>query len=166
MKSLGLYAHFPFCPQRCPYCGFAVVTGKDDLHERYATALCNELAACARIAPAEGLGSVFFGGGTPTRLAPRLLERILSTVGDSLGIAAGAEITVEANPGTTDAARYADLRQIGFNRISIGAQSFSTKVCGCWVGSTAPRMRWALFGHLGWPASTTSASISYSAFLE
>ena len=124
MKSLGLYAHFPFCPCRCPYCGFTVVTGKDDLHERYATALCNELEAIARLSPAEGLASVFFGGGTPTRLEPRLLERILTTVRASLGIAVGAEITVEANPGTTDAARYADLRQIGFNRISIGAQSF------------------------------------------
>lgn len=124
MKSLGLYAHFPFCPRRCPYCGFTVVTGKDDLHERYATALCNELERVSRFAPAGGLTSVFFGGGTPTRLDPRLLERVLAAARASLGIAAGAEITVEANPGTTDTARYADLRQIGFNRISIGAQSF------------------------------------------
>jgi oxygen-independent coproporphyrinogen-3 oxidase len=101
-----------------------VVTGKDDLHERYTAAVCSELEAFDRPTCVEEIASVFFGGGTPTRLDARLLERVLATARSTLGIAAGAEITVEANPGTTDATRYADLRQMGFNRISIGAQSF------------------------------------------
>ena len=124
MKELGLYVHIPFCPRRCPYCAFAVETGSDDLHERYAAALCAELATYGELARPPGLSSVFFGGGTPSRLDPRLLERVLSTARCHLGIAPGAEITVEANPATTDTDRYSALRQIGFNRISVGAQSF------------------------------------------
>ena len=123
--SLGLYVHIPFCGCRCPYCGFAVVTGEDDLGERYAQTVCGELETLHRHAPPEGLSSVFFGGGTPSRLAPVLLERILASTRSSLGIASGAEITLEANPGTTDIEGYAAFAELGINRLSLGVQSFA-----------------------------------------
>ena len=121
--SLGLYVHIPFCPQHCPYCGFAVVTGKATAHERYVAAVCSELRTFSE--PRQPIDTVFFGGGTPSSLAPAQLERILQTVSDALGMTPGAEISVEVNPGRRDAARYADIRAAGFNRISIGVQSFS-----------------------------------------
>lgn len=119
----GLYVHVPFCPQHCPYCGFAVVAGKRSLHERYVDAVCRELSC--RGEEIQGLfATVYFGGGTPSRLEPRHLVRILETADSTCGIAADCEITMEANPGSEDSTRFGDFSKIGFNRISIGAQSF------------------------------------------
>ena len=120
----GLYVHIPFCPQHCPYCAFAVVTGHRHLYERYVDAVCRELQRWepARYGP---FGAVYVGGGTPSMLTPHQLERILNTAASEGGIAADAEITLEANPTTIEAAKFADLRRVGFNRLSLGAQSFS-----------------------------------------
>jgi oxygen-independent coproporphyrinogen-3 oxidase len=121
--NLGLYVHLPFCPQVCPYCGFAVTPARPRLHERYIGALCAELES--RAALGRPLDTVYFGGGTPTLLAPELLGRILETARRCPGIRAGAELTVEANPEGADAARFAALRDLGFNRLSLGVQSFA-----------------------------------------
>ncbi len=126
MPFSGLYVHSPFCPQRCPYCGFAVITGHDHLQERYIEAVCAELemtgSSGESIAPFD---SVFFGGGTPSRVKTALLGAVLETARRVFGVTDDAEITVEANPSTsTDAAAYDALHALGFNRISIGAQSF------------------------------------------
>ena len=120
----GLYVHIPFCPQHCPYCAFAVVTGHRHLYERYVDAVCRELQmwAPARHGP---FHTVYVGGGTPSMLTPAQLARILDTAASEAGIAAGAEVTLEANPTTIEAAKFADLRRAGFNRLSLGAQSFS-----------------------------------------
>ncbi|ETW99076.1 MAG: hypothetical protein ETSY1_16335 [Candidatus Entotheonella factor] len=120
----GLYVHIPFCPQHCPYCAFAVLTGHRHLYERYVKAVCRELHGCDMM----GLGpfhTVYFGGGTPSMLAPQQLEQILNTATRVGGIAAGAEVTLEANPTTIEAAKFADIRRLGFNRLSLGAQSFN-----------------------------------------
>ena len=119
----GLYVHVPFCPQHCPYCGFAVVAGKRSLHERYVDAVCRELS-CRGEEIQGPFATVYFGGGTPSRLEPRHLVRILETADSTCGIAADCEITMEANPGSEDSTRFGDFSKIGFNRISIGAQSF------------------------------------------
>ena len=124
MTPFGLYVHSPFCPQRCPYCGFAVVTGQDHVQERYIAAVGTELERLAGTRRFGVLDSVFFGGGTPSRVSPALLGSILDTAARVIGLTADAELTVEANPGSTDTAAYAALRDVGFNRISIGAQSF------------------------------------------
>ena len=120
----GLYVHIPFCPQHCPYCAFAVVTGHRHLYERYVDAVCRELQMWtpARHGP---FHTVYVGGGTPSMLTPAQLARILDTAASEAGIAAGAEVTLEANPTTIEAAKFADLRRAGFNRLSLGAQSFS-----------------------------------------
>ena len=122
--AFGLYVHSPFCPQRCPYCCFAVVTGRDHMQARYIEAVCAELEMTGSIGSFAAFDSVFFGGGTPSRVAPTLLGSVLEIAQRIFGFTLGVEITVEANPGSTDAAAYDELHARGFNRISIGAQSF------------------------------------------
>ncbi len=119
---MGLYVHIPFCPQHCPYCGFAVVVGKRSLHGRYVDAVCRELARRGE-EPGAPFATVFFGGGTPSRLDDQHLARILETADSACGMEADCEISIEVNPGR-DCAHFGDLRKVGFNRISIGAQSF------------------------------------------
>lgn len=121
----GLYVHIPFCPQVCPYCSFAVTRTRPRLHERYVQALCAELAARSSLADRGPLDTVYFGGGTPTLLAPDQLGRILESARHCLGIKADAELTVEANPEGADIDRFTALRELGFNRLSLGVQSFA-----------------------------------------
>ena len=126
MSAPGLYVHIPFCPQICPYCAFAKVLDRPDQHQRYIDAVCRELeASCWR--PQLGTGAfatVFVGGGTPSLIDPPLLAQVLDAAQHGRGLAAGAEITVEANPGSADAERFAALRRAGFIRLSIGVQAF------------------------------------------
>ncbi len=121
----GLYIHIPFCPQHCPYCAFAVVTGQRHLYARYVDAVCRELqmwkASGVDIGP---FRTLYIGGGTPSMLAPSQLARMLDTAASIYGIAADVEITLEANPTTIEASKFADIRRAGFNRLSLGAQSF------------------------------------------
>lgn len=119
----GLYIHIPFCPQHCPYCAFAVLTGHRHLYERYVEAVCHELRMWepARLGP---FHTVYIGGGTPSMLAPHQLERLLQTAASVGGLATDAELTLEANPTTIEASKFADIRRAGFNRLSLGVQSF------------------------------------------
>jgi putative oxygen-independent coproporphyrinogen III oxidase len=124
--GFGVYVHVPFCLHRCHYCDFNTYEGLDALHEPYVAALERELAdADGSDGPAT---SVFFGGGTPTLLAPALLARLLDGVRGSIGIASGAEVTVEANPETVDEGVFEALLDAGFNRFSVGVQSLAPHV--------------------------------------
>lgn len=123
----SLYVHIPFCRQICPYCAFASVRDKYLYHDRYVSAVCNEIISSSHLNSSAPLKSIFFGGGTPTQLDPLLLGRILSTVDDVCGIADESEITVEANPGNIDKEKITGLLEVGFNRLSIGVQSFDSK---------------------------------------
>jgi len=127
MTSLGLYVHIPFCPRRCPYCGFAVVTGRDDLQSRYVEAVCAELAHRGE-AIGVSFDTIFFGGGTPSRMAPELLAQILSAAAACHPISTNAEVTVEANPTEVDAEGFVALAEIGVTRLSLGVQSFCDHV--------------------------------------
>lgn len=122
--SRGLYLHIPFCPQVCPYCSFAVTGPRPRLHRRYVEALCAEMASRAASFPGP-LDTVYFGGGTPTLLAPELLAQVLERARALFGFAPEVEITAEANPEGVDAARFAALRALGFDRLSLGVQSFA-----------------------------------------
>lgn len=125
-RRLGLYVHIPFCPQRCPYCAFAVATGKMDQVDRYVANVCQELATTASTTAWGNRGAfdtVFFGGGTPSRIPPAAIGRILETADRCFGLASLAEITLEANPTTAEAERFDDLHRLGVNRLSIGVQS-------------------------------------------
>jgi oxygen-independent coproporphyrinogen-3 oxidase len=124
--GFGVYVHIPFCTHRCGYCDFNTYEGLGALHEPYVDALVREIDRWSgTTAPAT---SVFFGGGTPTLLAPAALGRILDAVRDRFDIVGGAEITVEANPETIHPAMLEGLLHAGFNRISIGVQSLAERV--------------------------------------
>ena len=120
--ALGLYIHVPFCPQRCPYCAFATVVGQEDRHGLYAEAICREIESWAHLSGS--VDTVFLGGGTPSQIEPALIGRMLEAAQRYLGLHLDAEIAVEVNPGTVDREKFARLKALGCNRISIGAQAF------------------------------------------
>lgn len=118
----GVYVHFPFCRSKCAYCDFASYPGREALMAPYCQRLLAELAA-RRGALSGPVGSVYFGGGTPTALPADLLCDTVASALGRLELAANAEITLEANPGTVDGDTLARLRGIGVNRLSLGLQS-------------------------------------------
>jgi putative oxygen-independent coproporphyrinogen III oxidase len=125
-RRRGAYVHIPFCHRVCPYCDFTVVADRDDLADRYLGALAAEITTAP---PFSGpLDAVFVGGGTPSRIAPGALGRLLRALADRLGLAPGAETTLEANPEDWSPARAEGLVAAGFNRVSLGAQSFDAGV--------------------------------------
>ncbi len=119
------YVHIPFCARICPYCDFAVVEGRGGVVDRYVDAVLREIDDEAAWGP---LDAVFFGGGTPSSVPPSALSRILSGLVDRFGLAADAEVTLEANPEDWAHDRAATLAEIGFTRVSFGAQSFDEVV--------------------------------------
>jgi putative oxygen-independent coproporphyrinogen III oxidase len=128
--SFGVYVHVPFCLTRCHYCDFVTYTGMEGLRRPYAAALLEEAAmAVAALGPEPPVvTSVFVGGGTPTLLPAEDLARVLARLRELLPFAPGAEVTVEANPETVDAAMAAGLVGAGVTRVSMGAQSFDDRV--------------------------------------
>lgn len=119
------YVHIPFCAAICPYCDFAVVAGQDDLASRYVDAVRAEIEMSE---PWRVLDAVYFGGGTPSHVAPELLGAMLDGLANRHGLAANAEVSLEANPEDFSPERASRLRQLGFNRVSFGAQSFDDAV--------------------------------------
>jgi len=120
---IGLYLHIPFCRARCTYCDFNTYTGLEHLYEPYVDALVQEVKLLASAFPCP-VETLFLGGGTPTALPLELLRQVLSSCFDAFAVQEGAEITSEANPGTVSPAYLQDLRRLGVNRLSLGAQSF------------------------------------------
>ena len=124
MTPFGVYVHVPFCRHRCDYCAFATYTDRDHLMERYADACVTELQRLAQGGGLPDATSVFFGGGTPSRLAPDTLCRILAAIPRT----ADAEVTVECNPEDADDAHLGAYRAAGVNRVSFGLQSTNAHV--------------------------------------
>ncbi|MEA2290454.1 MAG: hypothetical protein QOD55_2451 [Solirubrobacteraceae bacterium] len=126
-RPLGVYVHVPFCAARCGYCDFNTYVPGEDGDDRgaYVDAALAEIRLAARVlgAAAPPVSTVFFGGGTPTLLAPARLAALLDAVHDALGLTSDAEVTVEANPETLDERVLRDLRAAGFTRLSLGMQS-------------------------------------------
>jgi oxygen-independent coproporphyrinogen-3 oxidase len=114
------YVHVPFCRHRCGYCDFTLVAGRDDLVERYLAALARELD---RLPKPLVLDTLYLGGGTPSHLGPDGLRRLFALLHAWLRPAAGAEVTVEANPLDVTAAFVAAVRECGVTRVSLGGQS-------------------------------------------
>lgn len=123
--GFGLYIHWPFCQSKCPYCDFnSHVSDRID-QERWATAYLHELERCAADTPGRVLQTVFFGGGTPSLMEPDLVARILEKVRSLWPMVNDPEITLEANPGSVEAARFAGFRDAGVNRVSMGIQALN-----------------------------------------
>ncbi len=114
-----LYLHVPYCVHKCPYCDFNSIAGRDAEHAAYVDALLSEV----RSLPRGPYDTVFIGGGTPTILAPALLERLMIGLAEHLRLNDNYEWTCEANPGSADATRFAILAAHGVNRLSLGVQS-------------------------------------------
>jgi oxygen-independent coproporphyrinogen-3 oxidase len=128
---LGVYVHFPFCSVRCPYCDFAVDTRAEIPHDAYADAVVAEMPARAPWFEGAGpLVSIYFGGGTPGLWRPEALGRVIDAARGTFAAlpARELEITVEVNPGETDAARLGALRALGVNRLSIGIQALEDRL--------------------------------------
>ena len=125
MSGFGIYVHVPFCSALCPYCDFAVVVGRADVHERYCEALITEARAHRHTPEAT---SLFIGGGTPTVLDPSLFRELVERIRETLPVSAAAEITIEANPESVTEAGMRAAVEAGVNRVSIGAQSFAPHV--------------------------------------
>jgi oxygen-independent coproporphyrinogen-3 oxidase len=121
-----LYVHLPWCVSKCPYCDFNSHAAPASLPEdRYVAALLADLDADLPLVAGREITSVFLGGGTPSLFSPAAIGRILAGAGDRLPFAAGAEITLEANPGTIERGRFEGYAAAGVNRVSLGAQTFS-----------------------------------------
>ncbi|MEJ2699747.1 MAG: radical SAM family heme chaperone HemW, partial [Desulfuromonadales bacterium] len=122
----GLYVHIPFCRRKCPYCDFFSVSGQDERLAAYPGLLAKNLEVAHREGEVQGpFGSVFFGGGTPSLLAPAAVAGLLDGVNDLFGLDPEAEVSLEANPGTVTAASLNGYRKAGVNRLSLGIQSLS-----------------------------------------
>ncbi len=121
---LALYVHIPFCESKCPYCDFNTYAGIEPLMPSYVSALAREIEQWGAWLDRPTLASVFFGGGTPSYLPPNDLQRLMETIRTAFLLPDEAEATLEANPGDCTSDRLLAMHDAGFNRISIGVQSF------------------------------------------
>lgn len=126
LPPLSLYIHIPWCVRKCPYCDFNSHEARGTFPEKeYVAALIRDLEMALPLIWGRKVYTVFFGGGTPSLLSGESVEQIISSVRMLLPLALDAEITLEANPGTVEAVRFADYRGAGVNRLSMGIQSFN-----------------------------------------
>ncbi|HWP57204.1 MAG TPA: radical SAM family heme chaperone HemW [Candidatus Acidoferrales bacterium] len=128
--ALALYVHIPYCARKCPYCDFNVHVARPVPELDYTRALLKELEAHARSPHWRGrrLRSIFFGGGTPSLFAPGSIGAVVERAVSLFSFAEPIEISLEANPGKEDSARFKGYRSCGVNRISVGAQSFQPRL--------------------------------------
>lgn len=125
---LALYVHIPWCLKKCPYCDFNSHEGRGELPEsRYVEALIADLEFALPSIWGRRVGSLFFGGGTPSLFSPEAIDCILAALRARVPISPDAEVTLEANPGTFEQARFAGLKAAGVNRLSLGVQSFDPR---------------------------------------
>jgi len=126
LPPLSLYIHVPWCARKCPYCDFNSHEARGEIPEAaYIDALIADLDQALSLVWGRCVYTIFFGGGTPSLLSVQAIETLLSAVRARVPLAVDAEITLEANPGTFEAGKYAGFRAAGVNRLSIGVQSFN-----------------------------------------
>ena len=121
---MGLYLHIPFCEKKCPYCDFNTYAGMASSHQATVDALCGEMRRWSALLGERPVLSVFVGGGTPTVLTAAQLEQLFGALHANFALLPDCEVTCEANPGTVDREKFALLRRLGVNRLSLGVQSF------------------------------------------
>ncbi|WP_404418439.1 radical SAM family heme chaperone HemW [Brevundimonas vesicularis] len=124
-SDVGLYVHWPYCARICPYCDFNVVRDRGRTEEQagLVEAILADLRAQRALTGPRRLASIFFGGGTPSLMAPGAVSRIVATARDLFPAAGDIEITLEANPTDAEAGRFAALADAGINRLSMGVQA-------------------------------------------
>jgi putative oxygen-independent coproporphyrinogen III oxidase len=123
-QAFGVYVHWPFCLSKCPYCDFnSHVRHAAIDQERFARGFAREIEATAARVPRREVTSIFLGGGTPSLMAPETVGAILDAIGKHWRVATDAEVTLEANPTSVEATRFAGYRAAGVNRVSLGVQA-------------------------------------------
>lgn len=125
---LAVYIHWPFCKKKCPYCDFNSHVRDNVDHEAWAAAFEQEIAHFAKDLANRQVTSVFFGGGTPSLMMPKTIERCLKALQKQWSMADNCEVTLEANPTSSEADKFKAFKQAGINRLSIGVQSLDNKV--------------------------------------
>jgi oxygen-independent coproporphyrinogen-3 oxidase len=124
LPPLSLYVHLPWCIRKCPYCDFNSHEAAEVPEDRYLEALRADLEAALPLVWGRTVQTVFIGGGTPSLFSPESIDRLLGDVRARLRLSAEAEVTLEANPGTFERAKFRAFREAGVNRLSVGIQSF------------------------------------------
>ncbi len=128
LPPLSLYFHIPWCVKKCPYCDFNSHVAQGDIPEHaYVNALLSDLAASLEWVQNRSVKSIFFGGGTPSLLSAKGIDRLLQSTAQAIRLDSECEITLEANPGTFEQRKFKDFRRAGINRLSIGVQSFNNQ---------------------------------------
>jgi len=124
--GFGVYVHWPFCLSKCPYCDFNSHVRMKGIDEpRFLAALKREIAHAAALVPGRRVTSIFFGGGTPSLMQPATAGAILEAIAAAWPVAPEAEVTLEANPTSVEAGRFAEFRRAGINRVSLGVQAMN-----------------------------------------
>ncbi|HSI19698.1 MAG TPA: radical SAM family heme chaperone HemW [Sphingomonas sp.] len=126
-SPLALYVHWPFCVSKCPYCDFNSHVREEVDQTAWRDALLADLAYEAALLPGRRLGSIFFGGGTPSLMPPETVAAVIDAAAGAWLFDDDIEITLEANPSSVEAARFADIAQAGVNRVSLGLQALDDK---------------------------------------
>ncbi|MCF6268505.1 MAG: radical SAM family heme chaperone HemW [Melioribacteraceae bacterium] len=124
MKKIAIYIHIPFCDHKCIYCDFYSVIKTDSMLE-FISSLKKEISSHNSLMNKMEITSIFFGGGTPSLLSPKLIGEILNLFQKKYMLSSNCEITLETNPGTVDLQKLKDFKKMGINRLSIGVQSFN-----------------------------------------
>jgi putative oxygen-independent coproporphyrinogen III oxidase len=123
-EAFGVYVHWPFCLSKCPYCDFNSHVRHAAIDEdRFARAFAREIETTAARAPSREVSSIFLGGGTPSLMRPQTVAAILDAIGKHWRVASDVEVTLEANPTSVEATRFAGYRAAGVNRVSLGVQA-------------------------------------------
>jgi len=123
-SAFGVYVHWPFCLSKCPYCDFNSHVRHSAIDEaRYVRAFAREIATTAERAPGRSVTTIFMGGGTPSLMQPATVGAILDAIGKHWTVATDVEVTLEANPTSVEATRFAGYRAAGVNRVSLGVQA-------------------------------------------
>ncbi|MDP9363245.1 MAG: radical SAM protein, partial [Chloroflexota bacterium] len=125
--ALGIYLHVPFCAHICPYCDFNTYAGQSTLIPRYVAAVEREIAAQGEALGGRRATTLFFGGGTPSLLAPADIARLVRACRAAFAVDPDAEVTLEANPNGVDEAYFVGLLEAGVNRLSLGAQTLDRR---------------------------------------
>jgi oxygen-independent coproporphyrinogen-3 oxidase len=123
--GFGLYLHWPFCEAKCPYCDFNSHVARQIDQARWRAAYLDEIDRYAALAPGRVLNTVFFGGGTPSLMAPETVAAIIERIGQHWPMSNDPEITLEANPGSVEAGRFRAFSEAGITRVSMGIQALN-----------------------------------------
>ena len=126
-NAIALYVHWPFCKSLCPYCDFNSHVSEFIDQTRWRNALVQELSYYATTMPNRQLTSIFFGGGTPSLMAPETVSSLIKVAYDHWDVDQNLEISLEANPSSSDRSKFAAFRKAGVNRLSLGIQSLNEK---------------------------------------